>query len=100
MKALSETYSSLFGRNIDWNDEILCTVGAYGSLFCAIQGLVNPGDEVRSLQCYYISMLSFVKPRSSQWEGALSDGDVCLPVCRSRICEASTKTAKRINVKI
>ena len=46
MKALSETYSPLFGRNIDWDEEILCTVGAYGSLFCAVQGLVNPGDEV------------------------------------------------------
>ena len=48
MKALSETYSPLFGRNIDMFDEILCTVGAYGSLFCAVQGLINPGDEVRS----------------------------------------------------
>jgi len=46
LKALSETYSPLFGRNIDMNREILCTVGAYGSLYCAVQGLVNPGDEV------------------------------------------------------
>jgi len=47
VKALSETYSPLFGRNIDMNQEVLCTVGAYGSLYCAVQGLVNPGDEVR-----------------------------------------------------
>jgi len=47
VKSLSETYSPLFGRNIDMNEEILCTVGAYGALFCAIQGLVNAGDEVR-----------------------------------------------------
>ena len=46
VKALSETYSPLFGRNIDMNEEILCSVGAYGALFCAVQGLVNPGDEV------------------------------------------------------
>jgi len=48
VKALSETYSPMFGRSIDMNEEILCTVGAYGSLYCAVQGLVNPGDEVRS----------------------------------------------------
>jgi len=47
VKALSETYSALFGRTIDSNEEILCTIGAYGSLFCAIQGLINPDDEVR-----------------------------------------------------
>ncbi len=46
MKAIADTYSSVHGRKIDMNEEILCTVGAYGSLFCAIQGLINPGDEV------------------------------------------------------
>jgi len=48
MKALSERYSPLFGRSIDIYEEMLCTFGAYGSLCCAMQGLVNPGDEVRS----------------------------------------------------
>ena len=46
VKALSETYSPLFGRDLNMYEEILCTVGAYGSLFCAVQGLINPGDEV------------------------------------------------------
>ena len=48
MKALSETYSPMFGRNVDMNEEIICTVGAYGSLYYAVHGLVNPGDEVIS----------------------------------------------------
>ena len=48
VKALSETYSPLFGRNIDMLQEILVTSGAYESLFCAVQGLINPGDEVSS----------------------------------------------------
>jgi len=48
VKALSDIYSPLFGRNIDMCEEILCTVGAFGSLFCAVQSLVNPDDEVRS----------------------------------------------------
>jgi aspartate/methionine/tyrosine aminotransferase len=46
VKAIADTYSQVHGRQIDWNDEILCTVGAHGSLFCAVQGLINPGDEV------------------------------------------------------
>lgn len=46
MKALSDTFSPIQGRKIDPNTEIVVTVGAYGSLFCAVQGLVNPGDEV------------------------------------------------------
>ena len=27
-------------------DEVLITVGAYGALYSAVQGLINPGDEV------------------------------------------------------
>jgi len=51
IKALSEVYSPLFGRHIDMYEEVLCTVGAIESLNCAVQSLVNPGDEVRSYSC-------------------------------------------------
>ena len=69
-KALSVTYSPLFGRNIDTNEEILCTFGAYGSLFCAMQGLVNPGDEVCLLinsSAYLISAAIGVQNVWNQW---------------------------------
>ena len=46
VKAIAKLYSPIFGRQIDPMNEILITVGAFGSLYCAITGLVNPGDEV------------------------------------------------------
>ena len=47
VKALANTFSPLMSHDIDAMNEVIITVGAYGSLFCAVQGLVNPGDEVR-----------------------------------------------------
>lgn len=49
MKALSCLYGKLYRKQIDPNKEILVTVGAYGSLFNAIQGLIDEGDEVSML---------------------------------------------------
>jgi len=49
VNALSVLYSRLIQRDIHPMDEILITVGAYGALYCAVQGLINPGDEVSIL---------------------------------------------------
>lgn len=29
------------------------SVGAYGALFCAVQGLINPGDEALIIEPYF-----------------------------------------------
>ena len=46
VNALAKLYGKLLGRDIDAMTEILITVGAYGSLHAAVNGLVHPGDEV------------------------------------------------------
>ncbi|XP_072505085.1 kynurenine--oxoglutarate transaminase 3 isoform X2 [Notamacropus eugenii] len=45
VEALSSLYGKIYDRQIDPNHETIVTVGAYGSLFNAIQGLVNEEEE-------------------------------------------------------
>lgn len=53
VNALSKLYSKLINRPLDPLKELLVTIGAYEALFCAIQGHVNPGDEVIVIEPFY-----------------------------------------------
>ena len=46
VEVLAKVYSPDLARELDPMSEVLVTLGAYGSLFCAINGHVNAGDEV------------------------------------------------------
>ncbi|UYV73910.1 CCBL2 [Cordylochernes scorpioides] len=53
IQALSKLYSQLLGRPIDPQKEVLVSVGAYEALYCAINALINPGDEVIIIEPYF-----------------------------------------------
>lgn len=47
---LAEDYSERFGRTINPATEIATAVGCTNALFCALQGMIGPGDEVILLE--------------------------------------------------
>ncbi|XP_016003994.2 kynurenine--oxoglutarate transaminase 3 isoform X3 [Rousettus aegyptiacus] len=53
VKALSCLYGKIYQNQIDPDKEILVTVGAYGSLFNAIHGFIEEGDEVILIVPFY-----------------------------------------------
>lgn len=58
VNALSKVYSQLTGRDIDPNNELIVTVGAYQSLYNSIYGHVDHGDEGNKLKYSRISNFS------------------------------------------
>jgi len=49
-EVLADDYTERFGREINPATEIATAVGCTNALFCALQGMISPGDEVLLLE--------------------------------------------------
>jgi kynurenine---oxoglutarate transaminase / cysteine-S-conjugate beta-lyase / glutamine---phenylpyruvate transaminase len=58
---LAEEYSKRFGRTINPETQIATAVGCTNALYCSLQGLVNPGDEVVMLEPAFDIYMSSVQ---------------------------------------
>jgi kynurenine--oxoglutarate transaminase/cysteine-S-conjugate beta-lyase/glutamine--phenylpyruvate transaminase len=52
-EALAEEYSVKFGQHIDPATQIATATGCTNALYCALQGLISPGDQVVLLEPYF-----------------------------------------------
>lgn len=52
-KAIADSYSPLWGRNLNPDTEIVITTGANEGMLSAFMAFINPGDEVILLEPYF-----------------------------------------------
>lgn len=53
VRAVARLYSKLHGRQLDPMTNVVITIGAFHSLYCCFQALVNPGDEVIVIEPFF-----------------------------------------------
>ena len=53
VNAISQLYSKLINQNIDPKKEVLVTIGAYESIYCAINAFIDKDDEVIIIEPFF-----------------------------------------------
>lgn len=61
INALSQLYSKLINRPINPKTEVLVTIGAYESIYCAINAFVDKGDEVIVIEPFFDCYVPMVR---------------------------------------
>lgn len=59
--ALSKMFSHHLNINVDPEQEMLVTAGSSEALFCAVMGLIAPGDEVIVIEPCFMVFVSLIK---------------------------------------